>query len=134
RLYAELPAGPERRAAQFVMSRLHDNLTRLVAPIIPHTAEESWDYLPSGKEKAASVHLTEFPLPDPRWDDPSRASRWTILLEVREHVLRALEGLRKSKQIGSAQEACVHITTNRYEQLLPDRELLTAICNVSEIE
>src|SRR5690606_12479143 len=39
RLYAEEPTGPDRRAAQFVLSRLHDVLTRLLAPIIPHTAE-----------------------------------------------------------------------------------------------
>ena len=134
RLYAELPAGPERRAAQFVMARLHDNLTRLIAPIIPHTAEESWDYRPSGKDKPASVHLMEFPEPDPRWDDADRTARWTTLLEVREQVLRALEGLRKSKQIGSAQEARVRITTNRADQLLPERDLLATICNISEVE
>ncbi len=104
RLYAELPAGPERRAAQFVLARLHDNLTRLLAPIIPHTAEESWDYRNrAGKsEKTSSVHLTEFPETDPRWDDPERADRWTEVLALREQVLGALEGLRKNKQIGSA--------------------------------
>jgi isoleucyl-tRNA synthetase len=116
------------------MARLHDNLTRLLAPIIPHTAEESWDYGPPGKDKGASVHVTEFPEPDTRWDHPERAARWTTLLEVREHVLRALEGLRKSKQIGSAQEAQVRISTNRPERLLPERELLATICNVSEVE
>ncbi len=116
------------------MARLHDNLTRLISPIIPHTAEESWDYRPSGNDKPASVHLTEFPDPDLRWDDAERTARWTTLLEVREQVLRALEGLRKSKQIGSAQEARVRITTNRAELLLPERDLLATICNVSEVE
>ena len=47
RLYAEAPAGPDRRAAQFVLALLHDHLTRLLAPIIPHTAEELWDYRPA---------------------------------------------------------------------------------------
>ena len=61
RLYAELPASPERRAAQFVLARLHDHLTRLLAPIIPHTAEESWDYRPARPDKPPSVHLAEFP-------------------------------------------------------------------------
>ena len=41
RLYAEAPDGPDRRAAQFVLAPLHDHLTRLLAPIIPHTADES---------------------------------------------------------------------------------------------
>ena len=74
RLYAELPMGPDRRAAQFVLARLHDHLTRLLAPIIPHTAEESWEYRPAGTSVASSVHLAEFPEPDPRWDNPELAT------------------------------------------------------------
>ena len=69
RLYAEAPDGPDRRAAQFVLARLHDHLTRLLAPIIAHTGEESWDYRPAGPEGRSSVHVTDFPEPDPRWDD-----------------------------------------------------------------
>ena len=37
--------GPDRRAAQYVLARLHDNLARLLAPLIPHTAEELWAML-----------------------------------------------------------------------------------------
>ena len=47
------PTSPDRRAAQFVLARLHDHLTRLLAPIIPHTAEESWDYRPATPDKPA---------------------------------------------------------------------------------
>jgi isoleucyl-tRNA synthetase len=134
RLYAEAPAGPDRRAAQFVLARLHDHLARLLAPIIPHTAEESWDYLPATSAKASSVHLAEFPEPDPAWDDDADDARWDGLLKLREQILIALEGLRKSKQIGSAQEAKVSVTTNRPEHWLPDGELLATLCNVSEVE
>ena len=134
RLYAEAPDGPDRRAAQFVLARLHDHLTRLLAPIIPHTAEESWDYRPAGPEGRSSVHLAEFPEPDPRWDDAARDARWDELIRLREQVLFALEGLRKSKQIGSAQEARVRITTNRPDRWLPDRDLLATLCIVSEVE
>src|SRR5262249_48346958 len=105
RLYAEAPAGPERRAAQFVLARLHDHLTRLLAPIIPDTAEESWDSRPAPPGGRSSVHLAEFPEPDARWDDAARDARWEKLIRLREQVLVALEGLRKDKQIGSAQEA-----------------------------
>ena len=101
RLYAESADSPGRRAAQFVLARLHDGLTRLLAPILPHTAEESWDYLPATPDKQVSVHLADFPGPDPRWDDSSRDARWETLLEVRATVLRALEGLRKDKTIGT---------------------------------
>jgi len=134
RLYAEAAESPERRAAQFVLARLHDHLTRLLAPIIPHTSEELWDYQPATPDKPPSVHLAEFPEPDPQWDDTERDARWDELLELRERVLIALEGLRKSKQIGSAQEAKVRITTNRPEHWLPAGEQLATLCIVSEVE
>ena len=131
-----LPHGPDRRAAQFVLARLHDALTRLLAPIIPHTAEESWDYLPAGPHKPASVHLAEFPQPDPRWDDSNRDARWQTLLEARETVLRALETLRKNKTIGSAQEAVVTLSADPADLALleANRELLTRVCIVSDIK
>ena len=137
RLYAEEPGGPDRRAAQFVLARLHDVLTRLLAPIIPHTAEESWRYVPAaGGQPTASVHLALFPDADPRWDDPARDARWEVLLEARDAVLKALESLRKDKTIGSAQEASVTIAASSADLplLQADLDHLTTICIVSEIE
>jgi isoleucyl-tRNA synthetase len=135
RLYAEAPGGPDRRAAQLVLARLHENLTRLLAPIIPHTAEELWDYLPAGFSKPASVHLTEFPQADPQWDDADRDARWEVLLNARQTILLTLEGLRKNKTIGSAQEAVVTITgAPELPVLTSNLELLTTLCMVSEIK
>jgi isoleucyl-tRNA synthetase len=134
RLYAEAPAGGNRRAAQFVMARLHDHLTRLLAPIIPHTADELWDYRPAKPGKPASVHLAEFPEPNSQWDDDKRDARWDEMLKLREQILIALEGLRKNKTIGSAQEAKVTIATNRPQHWQSDGDLLASLCNISELE
>ncbi|MGO9919627.1 MAG: isoleucine--tRNA ligase [Isosphaeraceae bacterium] len=134
RLYADAPESPSRRAALFVLARLHDNLARLLAPLIPHTAEELWEYAPATRGMLPSVHLAQFPEPGPEWDDEKRDSRWDDLLKLREQVLVALEGLRKTKQIGSAQEAKVQVTTARPEYWLPDRELLATLCIVSDVE
>jgi isoleucyl-tRNA synthetase len=137
RLYAEAPAGPDRRAAQFVLARLHDTLTRLLAPIIPHTAEELWDFVPAAGGKPSSVHLAEFPEPDPAWDDPARDARWATLLSVRDEVLRVLEKLRAAKVIGSAQEAFVRLDTadEGLKSLLEsDLGLLTTLAIVSDVE
>jgi isoleucyl-tRNA synthetase len=134
RLYAEAAEGPDRRAAQFVLARLHDNLTRLLAPFIPHTAEESWDYFPASPSKPRSVHLTTFPEPDAQWDDPERDARWKILLSARESILVTLEDLRKKKIIGSAQDAVVKITGSPdLSFLAANRDLLATLCNVSEV-
>jgi isoleucyl-tRNA synthetase len=134
RLYADAPLSPSRRAAQLVLARLHDHLTRLLAPIIPHTAEESWDYVRGEDQKPPSVHLAEFPQADTRWDDDSRDARWAELIGLRQQALVALEGLRKTKQIGSSQEAKVVITTNRPEHFMPVRAELATLCIVSEVE
>ena len=136
RLYAEAPDGPERRAAQFVLARLHDVLARLLAPIIPHTAEEIWDFLPDGPAKAASVHLADWPEPDPSWDDEATESLFQELLEVRELVFReATEPMRKEKAIGSNQEASVVVTAppEVADRLAPHADLLATLCIVSEV-
>jgi isoleucyl-tRNA synthetase len=137
RLYAESPDGPDRRAAQFVLARLHDALTRLLAPIIPHTAEELWEFVPASPDKPASVHLAEFPEPDSQFDDPARDARWATLLSVRDEVLRELEKLRAAKVIGSAQEAAVRLATEDADLralLDTNRDLLTTLAIVSEVE
>ncbi len=131
RLYAEARTGEKRRAAQFVLARLHDALARMLAPIIPHTAEEVWDYNKPGG--GASVHLELFPEADPRFDDAARNQRWAQLLELRDKILVELEALRKSKQIGSAQEAKVTIHSDRLAAT-DLAGLLTEICIVSEVE
>ncbi len=136
RLYAEAPTGPERRAAQFVLARLHDVLARMLAPIIPHTAEEVWDVLPAGPSRVASVHLSDWPTPDPAWDDEATEALFQELLEVRELVFReATEPMRKEKAIGSNQEASVVVTAppEVADRLAPHADLLAMLCIVSEV-
>jgi isoleucyl-tRNA synthetase len=132
RVYAEAPEGPDRRAAQYVLARLHEDLTRMLAPIIPHTAEELWDVLPSAR-RDQSVHLADFPRPDPRWDDPSRDDHWDRLKKLRDVALVALEGMRRQKLIGSSQEAVLRIGTDPEGAARLDRGLLATLCIVSEV-
>lgn len=132
RLYAEAPDGPARRAAQFVLARLHQDLARLLAPIIPHTAEEIWDVLPA-RQRGASVHLADWPEPETRWDDPALNAAWDHLQRIRETALGALEGMRKAKQIGSGQEASLTIHTDPEGANRLDLGTLTTLCMVSEV-
>ncbi|MFO0908763.1 MAG: class I tRNA ligase family protein [Isosphaeraceae bacterium] len=137
RLYAEAPAGPHRRAAQYVLATLHETLTRLLAPIVPHTAEELWDFLPARPDKPASVHLAEWPEPDPRWDDPARDATCEELLAIRNEIIRELEKLRAAKTIGSAQEALVRLDSSDATLkalLVEHRALLTTLAIVSDVE
>jgi isoleucyl-tRNA synthetase len=132
RLYAEAPAGPERRAAQLVLARLHDALARLVAPILPHTAEEIWDFLPESSAKTESVHLALWPEPNPEYDDPALDAEWSRLREARERIFVEIEAMRKDKRLGSSQEARVELTADPATALALDPATLALVCSVSE--
>ena len=49
----------DRRAIQTVLYESLMTLIKLVAPILPHTADEVWSFIPSVKEE--SVQLTDMP-------------------------------------------------------------------------
>jgi isoleucyl-tRNA synthetase len=137
RLYSEASDSPERRAAQFAMSKLHDTLALLLAPIIPHTAEEVWDFLPANPSKPASVHLADWPKPDTRWDDAEIEETFERLRWPRTHVLLSLEESRKQKFIGSSQEARVSLLANSddREWLLSHKDLFMLVCgSLAELE
>lgn len=134
RLYAELPTGPDRRAAQYVLARLHDVLTRLLAPLIPHTTEELWDLIPASADRPASVHLAEWPEAETHWDDSHRDHRWERLRELKDLISVSLEAMRKNKEIGSSQEATVELVVDQIEADALDPLLLSTLCIVSSVK
>ncbi len=56
RMYCDAPDSPRRRATQAAMHKIFDALSRLLAPILAFTAEETWRHSGAG----ASVHLQEY--------------------------------------------------------------------------
>jgi isoleucyl-tRNA synthetase len=133
RLYAERSDGPDRRAAQYVLARLHDVLARLLAPLIPHTSEELWDLIPPSADRPSSVHLADWPEADTRWDDAERDNRWTRLRELKDLIAVGLEAMRRNKEIGSSQEAAVTLRLAPAEAVALDPELLATLCIVSSV-
>lgn len=107
RLYTELPDAPVRRSAQTVMQQVVTSLVRLVAPILVHTAEETWKHIPG--HEAESVQLTDMPEVDTAWEDDELESKWDRLIQVRDEVLKALEEARREKVIGNSLGAHVHL-------------------------
>ncbi len=116
RLYTFHKEDPLRRGSQTVLFDVLTALTKLMAPILPFTAEEIWNVLPEGSRLPAgtiSVHLARFPEPDANWRDPELARRWEHLLSVRTVVQSALEIQRREKLIGSSLEAKVKLLAER---------------------
>ena len=109
RLYTSPPADTARRNAQTVMYYLLDGIIRVMAPILPFTAEEVWTHMPDFKGKAESVHLTQRPQVDPAWKDDTLGRRWQKILDVRAEVTRALEEARTAKLIGHPLDAAIAI-------------------------
>ncbi len=108
RLYTFAAASGERRSAQSAMYIMADGLARLLAPILPVTADELWRHLPGPREE--SVHLAEFPRALEDLYDEALSHRWERLLAVRDEVNRALEVARQAKTIGTSLGARVSLS------------------------
>jgi isoleucyl-tRNA synthetase len=109
RLYASAPASRERRSAQTALWRLTQWLSSFAAPILPFTAEEIWQELPSPKEE--SVHLSRFDaLEDIPEEGEAAARAWDRLTQLKDEVAVVLEEARREKTIGSSLEAAIVLT------------------------
>ncbi|OFW05589.1 MAG: isoleucine--tRNA ligase [Acidobacteria bacterium RIFCSPLOWO2_02_FULL_67_36] len=107
RLYTFAARSPERRSAQTAMYVIADGLTRLLAPILPMTADELWRHLPGRRDE--SVHLAEFPSDVAPMIDPAVTGRWERLIAIRDEVNRVLETARQDKSIGNSLGARVSL-------------------------
>jgi isoleucyl-tRNA synthetase len=116
RLYTHGTHSVSRRSAQTALRMILDAFVRLLAPILPFTAEEVFDAMEegrAGKRCADSVHVLLFPKYDPRHDRQDLIDEWERLQAVRESVLKALEAVRQSGKIGNPLEACVRLTAGK---------------------
>ena len=136
RLYTSPARSVARRSAQTALHTLVGTLARLMAPILPFTAEEIWQHMPAVPGKTASIHLGRLPEPDADLKDDRLAARWERLLQVRGEVTKALEEARVQKLIGHALDASVILSVGAelYAMLAPDAADLRSILIVSAAE
>jgi len=113
RLYTCPASSDQRKSAQTVLYYILDALMRVLAPLIPFTAEETWGYAPKGRAERSvgSVHTLSWPLVDKRWISEAVEEKFKALLDMRGFVLKALDEQRKAGKIGSGLEAKVVILT-----------------------
>lgn len=105
RLYVEAPDSLKRRAAQTVIYQVLVDLVRLVAPIIPHTADEVWRFIPG--QNVVSVQLTDMPEANPVHAafGKDKLAKWDGFMAVRDEVLKAMEEARRNKVFGNSVDA-----------------------------
>lgn len=132
-LYIEYKDHLNRRAIQTVMYEVLVALTKLVAPILPHTADEVWPFIP--EVEGDSVQLTDMPNEDPSVFNDVIEQKWDQVLVLRDDVLKALETARNEKKIGKSLTASIGLYPNKnVEQLLSSIADLEKLFIVSKAE
>ncbi|MGC5325636.1 isoleucine--tRNA ligase [Brevibacillus sp. SYSU BS000544] len=112
RLYVEAPNSLKRRAAQTVMYDTLLDLVRLLSPILSHTADEVWRFIPGVSE--LSVQLTDMPDANEQYLNVGNEleSKWDGFLAVRDEVLKAMEEARRNKVFGNSVDAALVLFPN----------------------
>ncbi|MBB6052151.1 isoleucine--tRNA ligase [Armatimonas rosea] len=139
RLYTLLPEDPKRRSSQTAMLEVATALITMLAPVLVHTADEAWEFLPSWEGKAESVHLADWPTPGTA--EAALEARFEAILAVRdafnlklEPFREALAAARKAKEsteglISKSTEAHAEVTLDaNLAALLAGDDALVAEC------
>ena len=120
RLYISAKGDARRRSCQTVLHVMLEQLAVLMAPIVPHMAEDVWQNLPYAHlplvAGAEQTHRAAMPSvfdrgwvkdsPQERFP-PHEAALWERLRLLRNDVNRAIEEARRAKLVGAAQECQV---------------------------
>lgn len=123
RLYISASDSFRRRSCQTVLQVALENLARAIAPVLSHTAEDIWQYLPY-QTSYKSVFEAGWVKLEEKWSNPELAASWEKLRHLRTDVNKVLEQARGEKLIGSSLEAKALI-------FVPDEKLRTAISGLN---
>ncbi|MBC2704485.1 isoleucine--tRNA ligase [Desulfobacula sp.] len=125
RLYTFPAADPLRRDAQTVMFIILDAVVKIMAPILPFTADEIYQHMPKGSDQKNSIHLKSMVKLNDEWEDKDLAEKWENIRSLRGEVTKALEEARTEKLIGHPLDAALEIK-------LPDTQLKAQVQNLNE--
>ncbi|KAK6252710.1 hypothetical protein QUC31_014430 [Theobroma cacao] len=119
RLYVGGIASFTRRSCQTVLAAHLLSLARVIAPILPHLAEDVWQNLPfkytlKDGSIAEFVFESKWPALNEKWLTlpAEEIDFWGKVLELRTEVNKVLEVARTGKLIGSSLEAKVYLHTS----------------------
>ncbi len=131
-LYIEPENDARRRSIQTVYYEILTTLAKVMSPILAHTSDELWSYIPGVEEE--SIQLTDIPKAREIADADQLKAKWDHFIEVRDDVLKALEEARAEKVIGKSLEAKVTIVPKdeKTKTILTDVEHLHQYLIVSE--
>lgn len=140
RLYTYSKNSKARRSGQTAIYIIFDDLVKMIAPILPFTAEQAYSFFNKpGKEE--SVHLEILDSNTRRYRNSEIEEQWKTLISVRDKVNIALENLRNSNTIGKSLEAGIEIYTedsnlksllNKYGNYLNEFFIVSEVSIINE--
>ena len=146
RLYTRSPNDPLRRSSQTAIHIIFSVFTRLIAPLVPFTADEAWSFAQNdGEFGDQAIALADWPVVDPNWEDAETANDITALRDfLSSQVNDRLEALRQQKIIGQSLDAKLVITSSpsnpdfarlqKYASDLPELFILSQVVLVESTE
>ncbi len=108
RLYCDAPDSPRRRRTQSTIYRAATTLIRLLAPLMPHTADEAWRALMGDQESC--VHLLPFQDVDCMRQIPV-SPNWQAVMQARDLWLKSIEEARQAQGIDNPLDCGVRVPT-----------------------
>lgn len=110
RLYTAGKKSLSRRACQTVLFENLMALVRILAPVMPHQAEDIWQNIPEVQRGGLiSILLSDWPVVNEKWNNVQLEEDFIKILKSREVVSRAIEPLRADKKVGSSLEVAVYV-------------------------
>ena len=132
RLYTAGKKSLSRRACQTVLYEILHTLVRILAPVMPHQAEDIWLNMPEAHKNVKSVLLTNWPSVQTIWTNNDLEKDFTKILKSREVVTRAIEPLRAEKKVGSSLEVAVYVKADDDKVLKENEDTLCDIYITSQ--
>ena len=133
RLYTAGKKSLSRRACQTVLFENLMALVKILAPVMPHQAEDIWQNVPEVQRGGlVSILLSDWPVANEKWNNPELEADFTKILKSREVVSRAIEPLRADKKVGSSLEVAVTVKADDDSVLKANEKDLADIYIVSQ--
>lgn len=133
RLYTAGKKSLSRRACQTVLFENLMALVKILAPVMPHQAEDIWQNVPEVQRSGlVSILLSDWPVVNEKWNNPELEADFTKILKSREVVSRAIEPLRADKKVGSSLEVAVTVKADDDSVLKANEKDLADIYIVSQ--
>ncbi|MDF9866831.1 isoleucyl-tRNA synthetase [Bacilli bacterium PM5-3] len=122
-----------RAQVQTVLYYCMDTLNMLLSPILPHTSEEVYGFIPKTNKKV-SVHLEVIPELLVIENEAEIEKQYDLFMKHRDDVLKAIEVARDQKIIGKSLESNVKVAFKEGYEFIKDFADLHQLYIASNVE